>query len=413
MLNFVAVFCLAKLYCYFTLDGVKYNKEYIIILCGVKVDINKFVSGSYEQGYEFKSFVPAKINQSWTWSDPVINTMLEQASLLLGELNALSRFVPDVDMFIRMHVLKEAVVSSRIEGTRTGMDDASLPELEVTPEKRDDWNEVNNYVRAMNYAIERLQELPLSMRLLRETHSILLDSVRGKHKLPGEFRSSQNWIGGATIKDAVFVPPTHNLVAELLSDIEQFLHNDTANVPDLIKIAIAHYQFETVHPFLDGNGRIGRLMITLYLVSRGIMDRPLLYLSDYFENNRSLYYDNLTFARTKNDLAQWLKFFLVGVSQTAAKSVATLKKLLDLKLQLEGRIKKNLGKRSEAALLLLYQLFATPAVSIKIVAETTGLSTRAATALITALINEGILHEVTGNQRNRIFSFKDYLQMFE
>ena len=377
------------------------------------MDISEFSAGVYERGYEYNWFVPSKINQTWVWTDPVLNKLLEHAAIRLGELNSLSHFVPDIDMFIVMHVLKEAVVSSRIEGTRAGIDDAALSETDIAPEKRDDWNEVHNYVRAMNYAIERMSEFPLSMRLLRETHAILLDSVRGKHKLPGEFRTSQNWVGGASIKDAVFVPPSQHLVADLLTDIEVFLHNDEINVPDLIKIAMAHYQFETVHPFLDGNGRVGRLMITLYLVNKGIMDKPLLYLSEYFERNKSLYYDNLTFVRTKNDMSQWLKFFLVGIADTAERSVQTLRAVIDYKLEAEKLIKEKFGKRSEAALTLLEKSFSKPSVNIHTVEEITGLSKKTANILITKMAEAGIVKEITGSQRNRIFSFERYMKLFE
>jgi Fic family protein len=280
---------------------------------GALMDLKEFKAGSYRKGYEYHYFSPEKINHTFFWTDEVINGLLEKASLKLGELNSFSRFVPDTDMFIIMHIFKEAVVSSRIEGTQTNIEEALIEEKEVEPEKRDDWKEVNNYVNAMNAAIEELKTLPLSNRLIKNIHKILLSSGRGERKNPGEFRQTQNWIGGTSLADAVFIPPAHTELPELMSDLEFFLHNSEIIVPHLVKIAIAHYQFETIHPFLDGNGRIGRLLITLYLVSNGILAKPLLYLSDYFEKNKTLYYDNLTFVRTKNDLGQWIKFFLTGV----------------------------------------------------------------------------------------------------
>ena len=275
------------------------------------MNISQFTAGTWQTGYQYQYFLPEKINHSCFWTDEGINELLEKASLKLGELNSFSRFVPDTGMFIIMHVLKEAVVSSRIEGTKTSIEEALIEENEIDPEKRDDWLEVHNYVDAMNQAIEALKSLPLSNRLIRNTHRILLSSVRGHDKTPGEFRVSQNWIGGASINDAVFVPPAHTELPELLSDLEKFLHNTEIKIPHLVRIAIAHYQFETIHPFLDGNGRVGRLLITLYLVSSGILEKPLLYLSEFFEKNKTLYYDNLNFVRTKNDLAQWIKFFLI------------------------------------------------------------------------------------------------------
>ena len=376
------------------------------------MDIKDFKAGSYKAGYEYRFFSPEKINHSYFWSDEAINELLEKASLKLGELNSFSRFVPDIDMFIIMHIFKEAVVSSRIEGTNTNIEEALIEENEIEPERRDDWKEVNNYVSAMNIAIDTLKTLPLSNRLIKNTHKILLSSGRGERKIPGEFRRSQNWIGGASLADAVFIPPAHTELAELMSDLEFFLHNSEIKVPHLVKIAIAHYQFETIHPFLDGNGRIGRLLITLYLVSSGILDKPLLYLSEFFERNKSLYYDNLNFVRTKNDLGQWIKFFLTGVAQTAEDSVTTLKKITDLKASIEKDRILLMGKRSSRGLEFLHKLFTKPIVTIKDVQAMTGLSPKAANDLVKAFADQKILVEITGYQRNRVFVFNEYVGLF-
>jgi Fic family protein len=376
------------------------------------MNIADFKAGSLRKGYKYNYFLPEKINHSFYWTDESINELLEKASLKLGELNSFSRFVPDTDMFIMMHIYKEAVISSRIEGTRTNIEEALVEEQEISPEKRDDWQEVNNYVAAMNEAIEQLKTLPLSNRLIRNTHKILLSSGRGEHKTPGEFRESQNWIGGASLADAVFIPPSHTELPELLADFELFLHNTEIKIPHLIRIAIAHYQFETIHPFLDGNGRIGRLLITLYLVSSAILDKPLLYLSEYFEKNRALYYDNLTLVRTKNDLGQWLKFFLTGVTKTADKAVATLKSITDLKASIERDKILTLGKRAKHGASFLHALFSKPMVTIKDVQAMIGLSPKAANDLVQAFIDQGILEETTGYQRNRVFAFHEYMKMF-
>ncbi len=376
------------------------------------MDINDFKAGSYKKGYKYHYFLPEKINHSFVWTDEIINELLEKASFKLGELNSFSRFVPDTDMFIKMHILKEAVISSQIEGTQTNIKEALIEEKEIEPEKRDDWKEVNNYVNAMNAAMKELKTLPLSNRLFKNAHKILLSSGRGEYKNPGEFRQSQNWIGGASLTDAVFIPPAHLELPNLMSDLEFFLHNSEIRVPHLIKIAIAHYQFETIHPFLDGNGRIGRLLITLYLVSNGILEKPLLYLSDFFEKNKTLYYDNLTFVRTKNALGQWIKFFLIGIVQTAENSVTTLKKVTDLKASIEKKRILLMGKRSKLGIEFLHQLFKKPIVTIKDVQVITGLSPKAANDLVKAFIEQKILVETTGYQRNRVFVFEEYVRMF-
>jgi Fic family protein len=374
--------------------------------------IEDFIAGTYQSGYEYKYFMPEKILHPFIWKDPVINELLEKASLKLGELNSFSRLVPDTKMFIIMHIFKEAVVSSRIEGTQTNIEEALIEECEVDPEKRDDWKEVNNYVLAMNYAISELETLPVSNRLIKNIHKKLLSSARGKNKSPGEFRVSQNWIGGASLADATFIPPAHTELGDLLSDFEKFLNSLEIQIPHLIKLAIAHYQFETIHPFLDGNGRIGRLLITLYLVANGLLDKPLLYLSDFFEKNKGLYYDNLTLVRTKNDLIQWIRFFLTGVIQTAENSTATLQKILQLKSDIERDKIMAMGRRSKTAIELLHQLFSKPVVTIKDIQKMTGLSPKAANDMALAFTESEILVETTGYQRNRIFVFNEYLRMF-
>ena len=376
------------------------------------MDIKDFKSGSLKQGYKYRYFMPEKINHEFSWEEPSINTLLEEASLHLGALNSFSSLVPDADMFIIMHIFKEAVISNRIEGTRTNIEDALNEQDNLDPEKRNDWQEVHNYVKAMNNAIQELENLPLSNRLIKNTHKILLSTGRGEHKSPGEFRISQNWIGGATLSDAVFIPPAHEELPELLSDLELFLNNTNINIPHLIRIAIAHYQFETIHPFLDGNGRIGRLLISLYLVHSKVLQKPLLYLSDFFEKNKSLYYDNLTFVRTKNDMSQWIKYFLEGVSQTAENSAQTLKKIIELKTDLEKNELLSLGKRTKAANEFLYRLFHSPVITSTALQKEMKITAKTANSLIDAFIGLNILKERTGYSRNRIFVFNKYVELF-
>lgn len=240
----------------------------------------------------------------------------------------------------------------------------------------------------------------------------MLQGVRGEHKNPGNFRTSQNWIGGASIADAVFIPPVHTSIGELMSDLEKFTHNQEFYFPDLLKIGIIHYQFETIHPFLDGNGRVGRLLITLYLVNKDILKKPILYLSDFFERNKNLYYDNLMRARTKTDIKQWLKFFLVGVIETAKKGVETFDDVLKLKQQSELQI-QTLGSRANNAQKIIQHLFRKPIIDVNIVIEITEVSQRTAYHLIADLEELEILKEVTGSKRGKIYTFKKYLQLFE
>lgn len=375
--------------------------------------IEDFKAGRYQQEYKYKSFIPNTINQEWIWADPKINSLLSEANLNLGNLNAFFLYVPNVEVFIRMHLVKEATKSSRIEGTKTEMEEALLKNEEIQPEKRDDWKEVQNYIEAMNHSISRLKTIPVSTRLLKESHKILLQGVRGEQKTPGEFRTSQNWIGGSTINDATFVPPPHTEVNNLMSDLENFLHNENINVPAIIKAAIGHYQFETIHPFLDGNGRIGRLLITLQQVGSGVLIKPTLYLSDYFEKHRTIYYDNLNRVREKNDLVQWIKFFLVAVIETSKIGIETFQGILKLKEMIDNEKIVKLGKIIPKAKQLINMLYANPLVSSNDVASFLAVTPATANSLIQDFINLGILVEITGRQRYRLFSFVEYLKLFK
>ena len=376
------------------------------------MDLKDFTSGTYTQQRQYRSFTPSPVNHTWVWSNPKINTLLEDANHKLGALDAFSRQLPDVDYFIRMHVIKEATTSSRIEGTKTSVEEALLTGSEINPERRNDWQEVQNYIAAMNNAVKRLRRVPVSTRLLKETHTILLSKGRGATKTPGEYRRSQNWIGGSSLKDAVFVPPSHEEVDPLMGDLENFLHNDSIDVPHLIRIAIGHYQFETIHPFLDGNGRVGRLLITLYLVSKGLLTRPTLYLSDYFDKHRSLYYDNLINASARNDLAQWIRFFLVAVAETCNNGISTFGKIQKLREDIEGKRIVQLGKRLPKAKTLVMSLYRNPRITAANVTTILRVTPKTANELIQDFVDLKILVESTGNKRNRVFSFVEYLKLF-
>jgi len=376
------------------------------------MNIDDFVSGEYKQQYEYKSFSPTTINRAWEISDGEIQTLLSEADRALGELNAFSQLIPDVDFFIAMYITKEATQSSRIEGTRTNMEEALLDEKEVEAEKKDDWQEVQNYIHAIHQAIKQLESLPLSNRLLRDTHRTLMDGVRGKDKMPGEFRKSQNWIG-MSLKQAAFVPPHQDDVADLMSDLEAFLHNDMAHVPHLIKIGIAHYQFETIHPFNDGNGRLGRLMIALYLASNGLLTKPTLYLSDFFERNKTQYVDHLMAVREGSHIKRWLGFFLYGVKETAKSSIQVFKDVLKLKERLDSEVLPHFStRRQKNAQMLMKQLYRQPVVNIKGVSIFLDMPVNTASLLVNDFVKYGVLEEMTGKPRSRVFVFKEYMMIF-
>jgi Fic family protein len=377
------------------------------------INITEFKAGEYEQQYEYRSFLPQSINHEWTLSNPQILTLLEEANRSLGELNAFSQLIPDVDFFIRMHIAKEATTSSRIEGTQTNIEEALIDKSDLDPEKRNDWQEVHNYIKAVNFAIKQLGQMPLSNRLLREIHAVLLHGVRGKHKQPGEFRTSQNGIG-VSLKHATFIPPHHQHVPDLMSDLEKFMHNDQIHVLHLLKIALIHYQFETIHPFLDGNGRLGRLLIVLYLVSFRLLHKPALYLSDFFERHKGEYYDQLMAVRTSHKLEPWLRFFLLGMRETTALSIQVFKDILALNEYIERKQMPTFHIRRQAnAQALMRSLYKNPVTTVKTVTDLIQAQTNTASALIEDFVKLGILKEFTGQKRNRLFIFENYVRLFK
>ena len=374
--------------------------------------MNNFLAGKYINQGSYKSFQPEQINKPWTIEDMELLTLLSKADRQLGRLDMYSEYIPNIDLFISMHVLKEATQSSKIEGTKTNIEEALMDKEDISYEKRDDWEEVQNYINALNSAIKNLEQLPFSSRLIRQTHAILLQGVRGEHKQPGNFRTSQNWIGGASISDATFIPPVHSTVNDYMSDLEKFAHNADIYCPELLKIALIHYQFETIHPFLDGNGRVGRLMITLYLVEKGILKKPILYLSDFFERNRILYYDNLMRVRLQNDIVQWIKFFLVGVIETAKNSIKTFDGILKLQKEIDAKL-QTLGVRSGKAQLVMEHLYQHPMIDAAKTKVLTKLSYPSVYKLLEELEKLEILKEVTGGKRGKQYLFMDYIRLFK
>lgn len=377
------------------------------------MDIENFIAGSFMDVGTYKSFIPTKIYQDWTWTDRKIDNLLEKANYSLGELNSYSTLVPNIDIYIQMHIVTEANKSNRIEGTKTSIEEDLMPLEDLSPEKRNDHLEVQNYIEAMHFGIRRIlvDDFPLSGRLIRELHAKLLQSGRGQQKLPGEFRKSQNWIGGSKPSDAFFVPPIHQEIPDLLTDLERFINDDKMHIPQLVKAALVHYQFETIHPFLDGNGRIGRLIIPLYLMTKGLLKKPSFYISDYFEKRRYQYYDTLTKVRTENKLNEWIIFFLEACLYTSENAKNTFSQIFqlvneyrDLSLTLKGK--------PENIVRILEQFYASPVRTIADIVADTELSYNTVSSTVKQLEDHGILTEITGSTRNKLYLMREYVSVF-
>jgi Fic family protein len=360
---------------------------------------------------EYKAFVPALLPYEIKL-DHTLNGLLSKADQALGRLDGIAEILPDVDFFILMYMRKEATLSSQVEGTQATFSDLLKAEARIEDtEIHKDVDEIVNYINAMNSGLKRLETLPLSLRLIKEIHKTLLHGVRGEWKTPGEFRTSQNWVGGSTIETASFIPPPAHELSALLGNLENFLH-DTSPMPILIKTGVAHSQFENIHPFLDGNGRIGRLLITFYLCQQKVLQRPLLYISEYFKQHRQAYYDKLHAVHEKGDIEGWLKFFLEGVAITSNKAIETARKILQLKNLDHQKIMK-LGRSAEKGTMLLSRLYKMPLVRVKDVEKITELKNPNALTLVSKFVKYGILEEITGQKRNRVFMYKRYVKLFE
>lgn len=343
-----------------------------------------------------------------------LQRLLSEADLALGRLDGSIQILPNPDLFVFMYVRKEAVLSSQIEGTQSSLQDLLAAEAQILdPDQPRDVAEVLNYVAAMNYGMERLEELPVSVRLIREIHERLMQGVRGQYLIPGELRTSQHWIGpgGCTLNEATFVPPPPHEVANALGALETFLHADDG-LPLLLKIGLAHVQFETIHPFLDGNGRVGRLLITFLLCEKGVLHKPVLYLSHYFKRHRQRYYDMLQATRDEGDWEAWLEFFLQGVAEVSVQAAETARRILALREDHRAAIAANLGRAGGNGHIVLEHLFVRPIVSVNEVKELIGTTYPAANALVEKFVEIGILEEITGQARNRKFRYGPYVRLF-
>jgi Fic family protein len=374
-------------------------------------------AGRYErQPAGYRAFIPEELPPE----PPLtiageLQALLSKADQALGRLDGAVLTLPNPDLFVFMYVRKEAVLSSQIEGTQSSLQDLLAAEAAILDPKRPrDVAEVLNYVKAMDHGLARLRDLPVSVRLIREIHEVLMEGVRGSRLTPGELRTSQNWIGpaGSTLADASFVPPPPHLVPEALSQLERFLHRDD-DLPALIKVGLAHAQFETIHPFLDGNGRIGRLLITFLLTERKLLSQPVLYLSHYFKRQRQAYYDRLQAVRDAADWEGWLAFFLRGVIEVANEAADTARRILLMREDSRRRITAHLGRAAGNGHRVLERLFDRPIVSVTDVRTWLGVTPAGANNLVARLENCGILREFTGYARNRRFRFEPYLRLFE
>ena len=373
-------------------------------------------AGKYvKQGTGFKAFIPAPLPPIPPVAlDAELTRLLSEADRSLGRLDGIGSVLPNPDLFVAMYVRQEAVLSSQIEGTQSSLED--VLQFEVDAKGADvpkDVEEVVNYVRAMNFGIQRLEKLPLSLRLIREIHAELLKGTRGAHRTPREFRRTQNWIGsaGANLANATFVPPPVPEMKEALNKFEQFLHDDS--LPVLIHTGLAHAQFETIHPFLDGNGRVGRLLITFLLCERKILHRPLLYLSHYLKMHRAEYYDRLTAIRNDGNWEAWLKFFLRGVGEVSQEAIETARRIFALRDEHRQAINKSMGSSAGSALRLLDYLYEQPIISVRLVEQHLKSSFVTANKMVEQFIKLDILNETTGRQRNRRYAYAPYLALFE
>jgi Fic family protein len=373
-------------------------------------------AGTYQnQPTGYRAFIPAPLPPDPPIAmDDELQTLLSAADRALGRLDGSIQTLPDSDLFVLMYVRKEAVLSSQIEGTQSSLNDLLRAEARIfDPDRPADVGEVSNYVAALNYGLERLDELPVSIRLIREIHQRLLMGVRGTHLQPGELRQSQNWIGpaGASLINATFIPPPPHEVPNALSDLERFIHSKDT-MPALIRIGLTHAQFETIHPFLDGNGRVGRLLITFLLCQQGILQTPVLYLSHFLKANRAAYYEHLQNVREDGGWESWLKFFLRGVAEVSREATEIARAIVALREADRGKIVNELGRVAGNALKVHESLFRFPMVSVNPVAELLGVSFTSANRLMERLVEVGILVEVTGNARNRVFSYSQYINLF-
>ena len=372
-------------------------------------------AGRYvRQAQGYSAFYPAPYPPSDLRLSPQLLRLLSRADLELGKLVGAAEVLPNPDLFVRMYVRREAVLSSQIEGTQASLMDVLENEaVQDKGEREINVREVSNYVSALRFGLKRVKSLPLSLRLLREIHARLMRGIRGgdPSKTPGEFRRSQNWVGGASPASARYVPPPTEEMARALSEFEVALHEDSGH-PVLINVGLAHAQFETIHPFLDGNGRLGRLLVTFLLCEYGVLSEPLLYLSIFFKQHRQDYYDRLQAVRDAGDWEGWLAFFLEGVAAVAREATGTAKRILQMREQLRGHISASLGRRSVKGLELLDKLFDHPVVTVKTVQQLVQLSQPAAAALVARMEDAKVLSEITGGRRNRVFSFEEYLLLF-
>lgn len=380
----------------------KFDKHYL----------EEYKSGHYDDCGDFKAFNPSFINHTWLWENAELNSLLAKANKELGALNTYSELVDNIDVYILMHIRVDANKSSKLEGTHTNLEDDMMNLEDVLPEKRNDVQEIQNYVNAMRYGIKRISDddFPFTSRLIRELHKILMDGVRGQHKTPGEFRYTQNFIGGTMPSNAIYVPPAVHRLPNLISDLDRFLNN-MDNLPILIKLAFLHYQFETIHPFLDGNGITGRLIIPLFLLSSKEISKPCFYISNYFEEHKDEYYSKLQRVRTHSEIIPWIKFFLTASIETAVDAKQKFQNALNTQKRYQTYLMEKRYSTKTLRDIISY-MYTDPVTNSFTISESISTSVTTVNKHLKTLLDDGIIDELTGNRRNKVYALRDYINAF-
>lgn len=371
-----------------------------------------YKSGIFMRMNDYSPFILSKINYEWSWEDSKLNKMSAEVNRQIGELNGYSKLLPNMDAYTKMLMVVEANKTSKIEGTNIKMEDCLLQPSDIEAEKKEDWDRIQRHIDAMNYGIQQIgEQVTVGTKLLREIHNILLQGEKGDEKNLGKLRGMQTWVGGTSILDAIYIPPPHTEIVECLADFEQFIANEDTNTPDVVKLAMLHYQFESIHPFVGGNGRIGRMLIPLYLRSKGFLDKPCLFVSEYLEQNKEEYFNRLAKVRTSSDIIGWINFFLEAMLESAKRTNNRLQQLSQLKNEMDNVV-MNTPVKPDNAKKIVETFYKEPIVDVLRLGELSGIKGGTMRTVINSLIDKGIVIKVKGVNKNKIVCFKKYTDIF-